>query len=236
MHVAPPLLPDATLFATATAILDWLGILVFAVSGALVASRKQMDIFGFALMGTVTGIGGGTLRDVLLGLPVFWVRAPAYLLVCVAISCIVFFTAHIPASRYRVLVWLDAIGLALFAVSGAEKAMLVGAGPTVAIAMAVVTATFGGVIRDMLGAESPVVLSREIYVTAALLGACVFVGLTGIGAQREIAISAAVAAGFALRGVALVRGWSLPRYRQRPGRSAQELQMLGFPSSTRRDA
>jgi uncharacterized membrane protein YeiH len=102
--------------------------------------------------------------------------------------------------------------------------------------MAVVTATFGGVIRDMLGAESPVVLSREIYVTAALLGACVFVGLTGIGAQREIAISAAVAAGFALRGVALVRGWSLPRYRQRPGRSAQELQMLGFPSSTRRDA
>jgi uncharacterized membrane protein YeiH len=236
MHVAPLVQPDADLFATATAILDWLGILVFAVSGALVASRKQMDIFGFALMGTVTGIGGGTLRDILLGLPVFWVQDPAYLLVCVAISCIVFFTAHIPASRYRVLVWLDAIGLALFAVSGAEKAMLVGAGPTVAVAMAVVTATFGGVIRDMLGAESPVVLSREIYVTAALLGACVFVGLTGIGAQREIAISAAVAAGFALRGVALVRGWSLPRYRQRPGRSAQELQMLGFPSSTRRDA
>jgi uncharacterized membrane protein YeiH len=224
-------------FHTATAVLDWLGILVFAVSGALVASRKQMDIFGFALMGTVTGIGGGTLRDILLGqLPVFWVREPAYLLVCVAVSCVVFFTAHIPASRYRALVWLDAVGLALFAVAGAEKAMLVGAGPTVAIAMAVVTATFGGVIRDMLGAESPVVLSREIYVTAALLGACVFVGLTGAGAPREVAISAGVAAGFALRGVALVRGWSLPRYRQRPGRNAQELQMLGFPSSTQRDA
>lgn len=114
--------------------------------------------------------------------------------------------------------------------------MLVGAGPTVAIAMAVVTATFGGVIRDMLGAESPVVLSREIYVTAALLGACVFVGLAGAGLPREVSISAGLAAGFALRGVALVRGWSLPRYRQRPGRSPGELQMLGFPSATRRDA
>lgn len=109
-------------FYTATAVLDWLGILVFAVSGALVASRKQMDIFGFVLMGTVTGIGGGTLRDVLLGqLPVFWVREPAYLLVCVAISCIVFFTAHIPASRYRVLVWLDAVGLALFRSRGPKR-------------------------------------------------------------------------------------------------------------------
>jgi uncharacterized membrane protein YeiH len=224
------------IFDTATTVLDWLGILVFAVSGALVASRKEMDIFGFALMGTATGIGGGTLRDLLLGqVPVFWVRQPAYLLVCLAISCIVFFTAHIPASRYRTLLWLDAVGLALFAVGGAEKAMLVGAGPTVAIAMAVVTATFGGVIRDVLGAESPIVLSREIYVTAALLGACVFVGLTGVGTPRELAVSAGVAAGFALRGVALTRGWSLPRYRQRPGRPPQETGMLGFPSATQRD-
>jgi uncharacterized membrane protein YeiH len=224
------------IFDTATTVLDWLGILVFAVSGALVASRKEMDIFGFALMGTAAGIGGGTLRDILLGdLPVFWVRQPAYLLVCLAISCIVFFTAHIPASRYRTLLWLDAVGLALFAVSGAEKAMLVGAAPTVAIAMAVVTATFGGVIRDILGAESPVVLSREIYVTAALLGACVFVGLTGTGMPRELAVSAGVVAGFALRGVALMRGWSLPRYRQRPGRPPHDAGMLGFPSATRRD-
>lgn len=232
----PPLHPGIALFDTAAAILDWLGILVFAVSGALVASRKQMDIFGFVLMGTATGIGGGTMRDVLLGqLPVFWVREPAYLFVCIAISCAVFFTAHIPASRYRVLLWLDAVGLALFAVAGAEKALLVGAGPTVAIAMGVVTATFGGVIRDMLGAESPVVLSREIYVTAALLGACVFVGLTGAGLPREIAISAGVAATFGLRGVALTRGWSLPRYRPRPGRRPEGLGMVDLPSATRRD-
>jgi uncharacterized membrane protein YeiH len=164
------------LFDTAAAALDWLGVIVFAVSGALVASRKQMDVVGFALLGTVTGIGGGTLRDLLLGQgPVFWVREPAYLIVCVIISGVVFVTAHIPQSRYRVLLWFDAIGLALFAVTGAERALLVGSGPVVAVAMGVITATFGGIIRDVLGNESPVVLSREIYVTAALAGASVLV-------------------------------------------------------------
>ena len=163
-------------FQTAVAILDWSGVIVFAISGALVASRKQMDIVGFVLLGTVTGIGGGTLRDVLLGSnPVFWINAPAYLVACVAVSGIVFFTAHIPQSRYQVLLWFDALGLGIFAVVGAEKALLMGTGPTVAIAMGVITATFGGILRDLLGAESPVVLSREIYVTAALAGAASFV-------------------------------------------------------------
>ena len=124
------------LFDTAAAALDWLGVIVFAVSGALVASRKQMDIVGFALLGTVTGIGGGTLRDLLLGQgPVFWVREPAYLIVCVIVSGVVFVTAHIPQSRYRVLLWFDALGLALFAVTGAERALLVGSGTVVAVAM-----------------------------------------------------------------------------------------------------
>ena len=100
------------------------------------ASRKQMDIVGFVLLGTVTGIGGGTLRDVLLGAnPVFWINAPAYLVACVAVSGIVFFTAHIPQSRYQFLLWFDALGLGIFAVVGAEKALLMGTGPTVAIAM-----------------------------------------------------------------------------------------------------
>jgi uncharacterized membrane protein YeiH len=206
--------------------LDWIGVAVFAVSGALVASRKQMDLVGFALLGTVTGIGGGTLRDVLLGQPVFWVREPAYLVACIAVSCLVFFFAHVPQSRYRLLVWLDAVGLALFAVAGAEKALLSGAGPVVAVTMGVVTASFGGIIRDVLGAESPVVLSREIYVTAALVGALVFVTLVQLGVTRDPALMAGLAAGLALRGTAILRGWSLPRYRPRPGRSAQELRDL----------
>jgi uncharacterized membrane protein YeiH len=105
--------------STVTVILDWFGVIVFAITGALVASRKQMDLVGFALLGTVTGVGGGTIRDVLLGrLPVFWVDNPAYLVTCVLVSCLAFFTAHIPQSRYIFLLWLDAIGLALFTVTG----------------------------------------------------------------------------------------------------------------------
>lgn len=212
------------LFDQATAALDWLGVVVFAISGALVASRKQMDIVGFALLGTVTGIGGGTLRDVLLDRgPVFWVQEPAYLIVCVIVSGLVFATAHIPQSRYRVLLWFDALGLALFAVTGAERALLAGAGPVVAVAMGVVTATFGGTIRDVLGNESPVVLSREVYVTAALIGAIAFVGLTGLSLPREVALGGGLIAGLLVRGTALWRGWSLPRYRERKGRSPDEL-------------
>ena len=208
------------LFDTAAAALDWLGVIAFAISGALVASRKQMDIVGFALLGTVTGIGGGTLRDLLLGQgPVFWVREPAYLVVCVIVSSAVFVTAHIPQSRYRVLLWFDALGLALFAVTGAERALLAGSGPVVAVSMGVITATFGGIIRDVLGNESPVVLSREIYVTAALIGAIMFVMLSSFGLGCESALGAGLLTGLVVRGMALQRSWSLARYRNRPGRT-----------------
>ena len=206
------------MFETVTIALDWLGVVAFATTGALVASRKQMDIIGFTLLGVVTGIGGGTLRDVLLGAPVFWVTEPAYLIACVLVSGIVFFTAHIPQSRYRFLLWLDAIGLALFAVTGAEKAWHAGADGIVAVAMGVITATFGGIIRDLLGGESPVILSREIYASAALAGAVIFTSLLALGAPREFALGTGFAVGLLVRAAALHYGWSLPRYRQRPGR------------------
>jgi uncharacterized membrane protein YeiH len=207
------------MFQTATAALDWLGIIAFAVTGALVASRKQMDVVGFVVLGTVTGIGGGTLRDVLLGLPVFWVREPAYLIACALASVLVFFAAHIPQSRYRYLLWLDAVGLALFAVSGAEKAAQAGADPIVAVTMGVMTATFGGIVRDLLGGESPVILSREIYASAALAGAAILVVLTAAGAPREWAVGSGFASGLLIRAAALRYGWSLPRYRQRSSSS-----------------
>ena len=205
------------MFETVTIALDWLGVVAFAVTGSLVASRKQMDIVGFTLLGVVTGIGGGTLRDVLLGLPVFWVREPAYLIACVLVSGLVFFTAHIPQSRYRSLLWLDAIGLALFAVTGAEKALHAGADATVAVAMGVITATFGGIIRDLLGSESPVILSREIYASAALAGAVIFTSMVALGTPRELALGTGFAVGLLVRAAALHYGSSLPRYRQRPG-------------------
>jgi uncharacterized membrane protein YeiH len=160
------------------------------------------------------------LRDLLLGAPVFWVERPAYLSTCLVVSTLVFFTAHIPQSRYRLLLWCDALGLALFAVAGAEKAVLAGAAPVIAIAMGVITATSGGMIRDVLGAESPVVLSREIYVMAALIGAGALVGALALGLSREIAVVGGFALAFLVRAAALRWGWSLPRYRQTPGRGA----------------
>jgi len=210
--------------ATLITILDLGGVAVFAVTGALVASRKQMDIVGFALLATVTGIGGGTLRDLVLGLtPVFWVQQPVYVVICVAVAALVFFTAHVPESRYRLLLWLDAVGLATFCVVGAERALAAGAGPFIAVVMGVITATFGGVVRDVLGAEIPVILRKEIYATAALAGAVAFV----VGAMAGFSPVAAALGGFAvclvIRGLALLRGWSLPVYRPRPGRTADEL-------------
>ncbi len=205
------------MFETATATLDWLGVTVFTVTGALAASRKEMDFVGFAVLGTATGIGGGTLRDLLLGLPVFWTVQPAYLLACLAVSGAVFFTAHIPQSRYRYLLWLDALGLALFAVAGTERALQAGASPLVAIVMGVVTATFGGVIRDLLGGESPVILSREIYASAAGAGAAVFAGLTLLDAPREFALGTGFTVALLVRAASLRFGLTLPRYRPRGG-------------------
>lgn len=211
---------DSQMVSVIATSLDWGGLIVFAITGALVASRKQMDIVGFSLLAAATGIGGGTFRDLALGLtPVFWVRQPAYLLVCVGVALTVFFTAHIPQSRYRILLWLDAIGMAVFAVTGAQIALAAGVSPTIAIAMGVATATFGGVIRDVLGGESPVILSHEIYVTAALLGACVYVFLISAGVAESPAAIVGFGAAFLLRAAAMRYGWSLPRYRPRPGRA-----------------
>lgn len=170
-----------------------------------------MDITGFALLGSVTGIGGGTVRDVLLGsLPVFWVKQPAYLLACVVVSCAAFFLVHLINSRLQLLLWCDAVGLALFSVTGAAITLEAGTGPTIAIAMGVATATFGGVIRDILGGEIPIILKREIYVTAALLGAAVFVSCEDFGLPKDISMGAGFVSALALRAAAIVFNLSLP--------------------------
>ncbi len=208
--------------------LDWFGLAIFAVTGALVASRKRMDIFGFMLLGAATGIGGGSLRDVMLGqLPVFWVKEPAALAICLVVAAATFFLAHIPESRYRALLWLDAAGLSLFCVVGADKALDAGVGGFIAVAMGVMTATFGGVIRDILGGESPLVLRKEIYVTAALAGAVAYVGLTSLGVPEAAATVCGFAACFTIRALALHYRWSLPVYRARAGRTVEEVEKLG---------
>ncbi|MGI9422028.1 MAG: trimeric intracellular cation channel family protein [Hyphomicrobiaceae bacterium] len=208
----------AELLPSLLSIIDLIAAAVFATTGALVASRKQMDIVGFLWLGVVTGVGGGTLRDLILGVPVFWVENTMPVIVCLIISAIVYFAAHLIQNRYRLILWLDAAGLALFAVAGADKALDVNADPLVAVVMGVISATAGGVIRDILGQEPSIILRREIYVTAAALGAVIFVLLSTLGQPPIAATLIAFFVAFAIRGLAIAFGWSLPIYRARPGR------------------
>ena len=202
-----------------TIVLDWFGLIIFAMTGALVASRLQMDIIGFVMLATITGIGGGTIRDIILGIqPIFWVEQPAYIVVCGVVAVVLFFTSHIPQSRLKLILWLDCIGLAVFAVTGAERALSAGAGTVVAVTMGIITATFGGIVRDILGGEEPVIRRPEIYVTAALLGASVFVLCVEAGTSRDAALISGFVGAFATRACALQWGLSLPRYRPRPPR------------------
>jgi uncharacterized membrane protein YeiH len=203
--------------------LDYAGVAVFAATGALAASRKQLDIIGFLFLAGVTGIGGGTLRDLILDVPVFWVANHDYLAVCAAMAVIAYFTAHLIESRYKLLLWLDAVGLAAYCVFGAWKGLAVTDSPLVAIVLGVLTATFGGILRDQLSGEPSVLLRPEIYVTAALAGAIVFTLGDLAGLPLLAAAAPAFVAAFAIRGGALWFGWSFPRYRSRPGRPPEDI-------------
>jgi Predicted membrane protein len=205
-------------------LLDYAGVAVFAATGALAASRKQLDLIGFIFMASITGIGGGTLRDLALGsLPVFWVRNPTYVIVCVVVAILVFFTAPRLESRYRLLLWLDAIGLSAYCVMGAAKGLSATGSPTVAIVTGTLTATFGGILRDVVAGEPSVLLRPEIYVTAALAGAAAFTACDAVGMGLPLSSAFGMLTSFVIRGGALKFGWSTIRYRPRPGRHPDEI-------------
>lgn len=196
------------------AVLDYVGVGVFAASGALKASEKEMDIVGFVLTATVTGIGGGTLRDLLLGIqPVFWVAHNPYLVICAAVALLTFFLAHQLARRDRWLAWADAVGLATFCIGGASLALAAGASMLVAVVMGVMTACFGGVIRDVLCGEIPMILRREIYATAAAAGALTYVTLQALPGWEWAAAAAGFAVALAARGAGILWQLSLPVYK-----------------------
>ncbi|WP_116364120.1 trimeric intracellular cation channel family protein [Parahaliea mediterranea] len=200
--------------ATTIYTFDLLGVAVFAISGALAAAERRMDILTFVLFGTITGVGGGTLRDLLLNTDrVFWIHDTSYLWVCIAASVATWFCAHRFDSRRRVLLWADALGLALFCVLGTQKALAWDAPAIVAIGMGMMTASFGSLIRDSLLNRPPVLLGPEIYVTAALLGSTSFTLLAQWPQTAAIALPLSMAAAFALRAGALLFDWRLPKYR-----------------------
>lgn len=209
----PTLIDPADLFRLVH-FFDVLAAIVFAVSGALVASRKGMDVMGFIWLAVVTGVGGGTVRDLILGLPVFWVQTPVYVSACVITAVIMHFIAPLVESRYRMLLWFDAFGLALVTTAGTVKALDVGAPALVAIAMGVVTGSLGGIIRDTLGHVPSILLKHEIYVTASALGASAYVGLSTFEPARLPAMIAGFVVTFGVRGLAIKFGWSLPVFRE----------------------
>src|SRR5437879_7264395 len=147
--------------------LDYAAVAVFGATGALAAARQKHDIVTFGFFAAVTGVGGGTLRDLLIGAPVFWVGRPGYVIMCLAAATAVWVLGP-RRFRPRILTWLDALGMAAYAVVGALKAQSLGGPPFSCVVMGVLTATFGGVIRDVLAHEPSILLRHELYVTPAL--------------------------------------------------------------------
>jgi len=206
--------PPAGLPATLGPALEWLdlaGIFVFAASGALLAAARRQTLVTFIFFAAITGVGGGTMRDLLIGAPVFWIGENTVLLICIAAALIVWMLPR-QWLEGRLLDWLDAAGLAAYASFGAAKGLAFGVAPLPAIGMGVLTACLGGIVRDVLAGEPSILMRPELYVTAAALSAALTVGLIGAGVPGAVAGLAAFAAGFALRGGAIVRGWSLPIY------------------------
>lgn len=192
--------------------LDLFGIAVFAISGALVAARNGQTLVTFAFFALVTGVGGGTVRDLLIGAPVFWVQDSRVPILCLAIALIVWST---PQRFWKAgaVDWFDAIGLAAYSVFGAAKALQLGIDPVPAAIMGIITACVGGVIRDLIAGEPSIIVRPELYVTAGALSAFAFVALVQTDLFAIAAAAIAFAAGFALRALAIIKGLALPAYR-----------------------
>ena len=188
---------------TGIAAMVYFGDVVFAVSGALTAMRYRMDIIGVVLIGVVTGIGGGTIRDLIIGRPVFWAQDPTEILLCIVAAVVTFFFVDDEDRRRRGMVWADALGLAAFGVAGCAIALAQGIGWPVAILMGMITATGGGVIRDVITNTQPMILSGQVYATAAFFGAASYVTLTALNVREAVAQLVAFACAFALRAAAI---------------------------------
>ncbi len=195
--------------------LDLAGVFVFGVSGALLAARKRQTLVTFLFFAIITGVGGGTARDLLIGAPVFWIDENLTLLICVAAALLVW---AVPTRllRGKALLWFDAVGIAAYATYGAAKGLAFGVAPVPAIGMGVLTACLGGIIRDVLAGEPSILMRSELYVTAAALSSALMVGFALMGLEGGIAGLIAATAGFALRGGAIVKGWALPAYAREP--------------------
>ena len=192
----------------ALAIIGYLGVVAFAASGALAAGRQGMDVFGFAVLALLPAVGGGTVRDLLLDQPPFWIDDQLNIWLALGTAAAVYAVGnHI--NRGRLLSWFDAGGLAVFSVFGAQKALMLTGSALVAVMLGVTTAVVGGILRDVVCNDVPLVLRREIYATAAFVGAGAYCALTLV-LPAEASVVIAVALAFAVRAVAMAGNLSLP--------------------------
>ena len=193
-------------------VLEMLGVAVFAASGALAAGRKRLDLLGATVIAIVTAVGGGTLRDLLLNRhPISWIADPTYIAVAVAAAALMLFYARLRALPKNSLAVADALGLALFSVNGAQVAEYVGLHALIAVIMGTMTGVAGGVLRDVLTAEIPLILRRgELYASAAIAGTSLYLVLEAAGVARDVAALAGMVAVAALRIAAVFWGLHLP--------------------------
>ena len=193
--------------------LDLFGIVVFALSGALMAGRYKLDPFGVVVLASVTAIGGGTIRDIILDTPIFWVENPIYLYVILATAVLTIIIIRRPKLiPKRFLLIADAFGLALFAVLGTEKALSLGVPVSVAVVMGTITGVAGGMIRDVICNVIPMILRKEIYATAAILGGTLFALFQYLGWPDNIALISAILGALTLRLAAIYWQVSLPAF------------------------
>ncbi len=193
--------------------LDLFGVAVFALSGALMAGRYQLDPFGVIVLAAVTAVGGGTIRDIILDVPVFWLSDVSYLFIIVITALLTILLVRQPSRiPRRFLLIADAFGLALFAVLGTQKALSYESPMAVAMVMGIITGCAGGMIRDVLCNVIPLILRQEIYATAALLGGALFCGLSYLGLSQQIAMVLAISGALTLRLAAIYWKLSLPAF------------------------
>ncbi len=206
---------------TALFLLDHASVLVFALTGALVASRAQLDVVGFAFVACLTAVGGGTVRDVLLDRnPVFWIANPSFIGTACAAAVLIFFTAHLFESRYRLLLWLDSLALAVAVPAGVATAMAMAQPLPIVVIMGMVTGCLGGLMRDVVCNEVPLVLKQgELYVTAAFAGSAGAAAASLVSDRELVVLSVCAGITWALRAGSLGFGWRLPVYRARPPRN-----------------
>lgn len=194
-------------------VFDYAGTLAFAISGALAAARKRFDLFGGVFLGFVTAIGGGTLRDMMLNIPVAWLHDIWYFYIVVFGVVFTFLFRNYIEKYSKTLFLFDTIGISVFTIIGMQKGLALDIHPILSVMMGILTAVFGGIVRDLMCVDIPLIFRREIYATACLIGGCIYLIMDMLSCPEFISIIVAAIVIFVVRTVSVIKNWSLPHFK-----------------------